>query len=83
MRPSIALHHNRDALAALSARHRLVNVRVFGSVVRGENKDGSDLDLQVDPLPDVTNPFDIVALKAEARRGQAFRSHRRKRSGER
>jgi len=39
MRPSIALHHNRDALAALSARHRLVNVRVFGSVLAsGEHR---------------------------------------------
>ena len=66
MRPSIALDHNREALAALSARHRLVNVRVFGSVVRGEDTDGSDLDLLVDPLPDVTTLFDIVALKAEA-----------------
>jgi len=68
MRPSIALTRNRDALAALPVRHRLVNVRVFGSVVRGEDKDGSDLDLLVDPLPDVTTLFDIVALKAEAER---------------
>ena len=66
MRPSIALDHNRNALVELSARHRLVNVRVFGSVSRGEDVDGSDLDLLVDAVPDVTTLFDIVALKAEA-----------------
>ncbi|MBI5122070.1 MAG: nucleotidyltransferase family protein [Rhodospirillales bacterium] len=68
MRPSIALASdaNRKALALLSERHRLTNLRVFGSVARGEDQDGSDLDLLVDPLPDLTTLFDIVALKSEA-----------------
>jgi len=68
MRPSIALERNRQALAALLAQHRLVNARVFGSVARGDDRDGGDLDLLVDPLPDVTTLFDIVALKADAER---------------
>jgi len=68
MRPSIALDQNRQALAALLAQHRLANGRVFGSVARGDDTDGSDLDLLVDPLPDVTTLFDIVALKADAER---------------
>ena len=68
MRPSIALASDasRKALALLSERHRLTNIRVFGSVARGDDKDGSDLDLLVDPLPDLTTLFDIVALKSEA-----------------
>jgi predicted nucleotidyltransferase len=68
MRPSIALDRNRTALAALVARHRLVNARVFGSVARGEDAEASDLDLLVDPVPDLTTLFDVVALKAEAAR---------------
>ncbi|MBF0269103.1 MAG: nucleotidyltransferase family protein [Alphaproteobacteria bacterium] len=68
MRPSIALASdaNRKALAKLSERHRLTNIRVFGSVARGEDGESSDLDLLVDPLPDLTTLFDIVALKSEA-----------------
>jgi predicted nucleotidyltransferase len=66
MRPSIALTRNRDALAALSARHRLTNVRVFGSVLRGEDTDGSDLDLLVDAVPEVTTLLDLVRMEREA-----------------
>ncbi|MBI1205970.1 MAG: nucleotidyltransferase [Azospirillum sp.] len=68
MRPSIALERNRHALAALLARHRLTNGRGFGSVARGDDTDGSDLDLLVDPLPDLTTLFDLVALKHDAER---------------
>ncbi|WP_299440372.1 nucleotidyltransferase family protein [uncultured Rhodospira sp.] len=65
MKPSAALPRHRDAILALSHRHGLRNVRVFGSAARGEDHDGSDLDLLVDPTPDVTTYFDIVDFKAE------------------
>jgi len=39
-------------------------VRVFGSVLRGEDKDGSDLDILVEPLAD-TSLMDIGAMRYE------------------
>jgi len=45
-------------------RFKTRNPRVFGSVLRGEDKDGSDLDLLVDPLPGVTL-FDLGGLQLE------------------
>jgi predicted nucleotidyltransferase len=68
MRPSEALRHHRDALLALCARHGLRNVRVFGSAARGEDHDGSDLDLLVDPTPDVTTLFDVIGMKDDAQK---------------
>lgn len=68
MRPSEALQHHRDALLALSARHGLRNVRVFGSAARGEDQDGSDLDLLVDPTPDATTLLDVVSMKDDAQK---------------
>ncbi|MGA3403595.1 MAG: nucleotidyltransferase family protein [Acetobacteraceae bacterium] len=68
MRPSQALQHHREALLTLSTRHGLRNVRVFGSAARSEDRDGSDLDLLVDPTPDSTTLFDIVAMKEEAQK---------------
>jgi uncharacterized protein len=37
-----------DEISAMAARHGLSNVRVFGSVARGEADEHSDLDLLVD-----------------------------------
>lgn len=38
----------RDEILALAARHHARNVRVFGSVARSEETEGSDVDLLVD-----------------------------------
>lgn len=38
----------------LAARYRTANPRVFGSVVLGLDREGSDLDLLVDALPEAT-----------------------------
>jgi uncharacterized protein len=40
------------------------NVRVFGSAARGEDLEGSDLDLLVDPT-EQTTLFDLAGLKLE------------------
>jgi predicted nucleotidyltransferase len=48
----------RDAVL----RFRTVNPRVFGSVLHGDDKDGSDLDLLVDALPGATL-FDLGGLQ--------------------
>jgi uncharacterized protein len=64
MRPSRALEVNRDRIRAIAARHRVQNVRVFGSVLHADDTDDSDLDLLVDPTPHTTL-MDIAALQIE------------------
>ena len=44
--------------------HRTENLRVFGSVLHGDDTDTSDLDLLVDPLPGATL-LDLGALQIE------------------
>jgi len=43
------LGRQRDAIVAAAGRHGAGNVRVFGSVARGEDGPDSDVDLLVDP----------------------------------
>ena len=54
MKPLEALTQNRDAIRTIVSRFRVTNPRVFGSVVHGNDKEGSDLDLLVDALHGVT-----------------------------
>jgi predicted nucleotidyltransferase len=44
--------------------HRTENLRVFGSVLSGEDTETSDLDLLVDPLPGATL-LDLGAIQIE------------------
>jgi predicted nucleotidyltransferase len=46
-RPSVVLAKHRRAIIALAWQHKAGKVRVFGSVVRGEDVSGSDIDLLV------------------------------------
>ena len=64
MQPSQILALKRNEVLALTARSKARNVRVFGSARRGDDKEGSDLDLLVDALPGATL-FDLGALHAE------------------
>ena len=64
MRPSIALQENRAAIRSVVERHRARNARVFGSVLHGDDQEGSDLDILIDPTPDTTM-FDIGAIRHE------------------
>jgi predicted nucleotidyltransferase len=64
MKPSIALQKHRDAVRAVTDRFRTTNPRVFGSVATGQDREGSDLDLLVDPLPGTTL-FDLGGLQVE------------------
>jgi predicted nucleotidyltransferase len=41
----------REAILAAAARHGASNVRIFGSVARGEAKPGSDVDVLVELEP--------------------------------
>ena len=65
MRPSQALAHHRDQLLAVVHRHGGVNPRIFGSVARGDDADGSDLDLLIDCRPG-TGYLTLARLQAEA-----------------
>ena len=64
MRPSSALQTYREQVRTIVLNHRATNARVFGSVLRGEDTDISDLDLLVDPTPD-TSMMDIGAIRHE------------------
>lgn len=64
MRPSIALNQKRNAIRQAANRFHTANPRVFGSVLYGTDKDGSDLDLLVDALPGTTL-FDLGGLQTE------------------
>ena len=64
MKPSLALQENRAAIRTVVERHRACNARVFGSVLHGEDQEGSDLDILIDPTPETTM-FDIGAIRHE------------------
>ena len=48
MKPSIALEAHREDIRRIVESHRACNARVFGSVLRGEDAEGSDLDIIID-----------------------------------
>lgn len=64
MRPSFVLDLRRSAVREAARRFRTANLRVFGSVLHGTDRDGSDLDLLVDALPGATL-FDLGGLQVE------------------
>ncbi|MDA8048200.1 MAG: nucleotidyltransferase family protein [Actinomycetota bacterium] len=39
---------HRDAIMSIAARRGISNIRVFGSVARGDSQPGSDIDMLVD-----------------------------------
>jgi len=61
MRPSLAAQTHRDAIVEIVERHHARNPRMFGSAARGSDREGSDLDLLVDPLPGMSL-FDIGGI---------------------
>lgn len=62
MKPSEALAANRAAIRLVVESHHARNARVFGSVLRGEDTDSSDLDILIDPTAETTL-FDISAIR--------------------
>ena len=64
MRPSIALQTHREAIRRIALSHRVTNVRVFGSVVHGDDTEDSDLDILVEPTP-ATTMMDIAKIQLE------------------
>lgn len=62
MRPSEVFEQNRELIRETTARRRAVNPRVFGSVLHGTDREGSDIDILVDTLPGTTL-FDLGGLQ--------------------
>ena len=54
MKPSAALAANREAVRAAVSRRKATNPRLFGSALRGDDQESSDLDILVDALPGAT-----------------------------
>ncbi|MGC1310117.1 MAG: nucleotidyltransferase family protein [Phormidesmis sp.] len=51
------LQENREEILQIAANHGAFNVRVFGSVVRGEETLESDIDFLIDYDPQKTTPW--------------------------
>lgn len=64
MKPSQALANRREAIRRIVEANRATNPRVFGSVLRGEDAESSDLDILVDPDADMSL-FDLGAIHYE------------------
>lgn len=60
-----ALRRSRARLRAAGRRHGIHHIRVFGSVARGEDKRGSDVDLLVELEPDRTL-LDLIGFRQDA-----------------
>lgn len=65
MKPSTALLLHRDAIRGIVVRNGAVNPRVFGSAARGDDTEGSDLDLLVDPVKGKTTLLGLASIQVE------------------
>lgn len=59
--PSEILQPKRKEILAIARRHKVTRLRVFGSVARSAAREGSDVDLLVEFLPEAT-ALDQVGL---------------------
>lgn len=57
MTPLELLQYRREDIRRIAAKHGAYNVRVFGSVVRGEAKPESDIDLLIEKGSRTTSWF--------------------------
>jgi len=65
MRPLRELvESHRDEIKAIVARHHGRSVALFGSVARGDEQPGSDIDFLVELAPDA-RPFEILTIGVE------------------
>jgi len=65
MRPLRELvESRRDEIKAIVERHSGQSVAIFGSVARGDERPGSDIDFLVELAPG-TRPFEILSVGAE------------------
>jgi uncharacterized protein len=62
VRPSARVEQHRESIRALVAEHHAVSPRIFGSVARGDDEPGSDVDLLVD-FTDEASLLDEIGLR--------------------
>ncbi|MGH3838641.1 MAG: nucleotidyltransferase family protein [Pseudonocardiaceae bacterium] len=61
------VRRHRSAVRSVVARHGASNVRLFGSVARGDEEPDSDIDPVVD-LPETTSLLELIAFASRAHR---------------
>lgn len=66
MKPSETLRLHLEQVRCIVAAHHASNACVSGSVLRGDDEEGSDLDILIDPTPETTL-MDIGAIRHELR----------------
>ncbi len=64
MSPTELLRLKKEEVQRIARQHGARNLRVFGSVARGESGEGSDLDLLVEMEPG-RSLLDLVAIKQD------------------
>ena len=57
-------NQNKSQIRDIASRYPVANIRIFGSIVRGDDRESSDIDLLVDALPEATL-FDLGGLQDE------------------
>jgi uncharacterized protein len=60
----MTIDRNREEILRIAARHGARNVRVFGSIARGEDRADSDVDLLVE-MEDERSLLDLVGLEQD------------------
>jgi uncharacterized protein len=58
------LRERRGDILEMASRHGASNVRVFGSVARGDTNEDSDIDVLID-LEEGRSLFDLIAVKQD------------------
>ncbi len=71
-RPSQVVFRKRDQVIASAEKHRLRNLRVFGSCVYGTDTAASDVDFLVTAEPG-SGLFNLAAFEVEAERILGYR----------
>lgn len=64
MNPSAALARHRASIRRIVEAHNAHSPRVFGSVAAGRDREDSDLDILVEPVPGMTL-LDLGAIRHE------------------
>ena len=58
------LRSKRAEILALAAKHGASNVRLFGSVIRGDDREDSDVDFLVD-MQETSSLLDLIGLQQD------------------
>ena len=65
MKPSTALQIHGKAIRGIVLRNGALNPRFFGSSSRGDDVEGSDLDILVDPIQGRTTLYSLASIQIE------------------